>query len=63
MFVCSSLGVIEQGDDTYRNSAAYMKVWAQKLKQNPSWAAKAAQKAQKACELILARANSSEAVA
>ena len=53
VFMSAQLGVIEEGDKCFNNSAAYLRSWIGKLKDNPDWAARAAQKAQKACELIL----------
>lgn len=53
VFMCAQLGILEQHDATFKNSAAYLRSWSKRLQDNPDWAPRAAQKAQKACERIL----------
>ena len=43
----------QEDDLSFKNSVAYLKSWSKKLKDNPTWAISAAQKAQKAMDFIL----------
>lgn len=61
VFVCAQLGILEIHDEAFQNSAAYLREWSKKLSENPNWAGKAAQKAQKACERILSHSVSKQA--
>ena len=60
VFMSAQLGVVEKGDACFNNSAAYLKSWVKTLKDNPDWAARAAQKAQKAADLILSYSATKE---
>jgi len=63
VFMMAQLGLLEEHDATFRNSAAYLRSWSKRLRDNPDWAARAAQKAQKACERILSHTAEQEVAA
>jgi len=54
VFVLAQLGRLDIEDAVFDNSAAYLRGWVSRLNKNKDWAGKAAQKAQKASEFILA---------
>jgi antirestriction protein ArdC len=49
----SYLAAVANLDHDYRNSAAYIKGWSKRLKENTNWLMWAAKRAQKAADLIL----------